>query len=307
MAYQENFFTRGPSPLARLTFFSLLAIGVMVADHRFQALPWMRSGIAAVLAPIEMALQFPGRAGRAAGEYFTEQARLIEENRELKAQVLELGASRQQVELVKGEVRQLAGLAGFDNRFASKGLIAEIIRDARNPYSRKVVIDKGSRAGVAPGRAVIDGLGVVGQVTAVGPFSAEVTLTAEKNHTVPVMVVRNGLRALAVGSGREGMIDVPFIPSGADIVPGDELVTSGIDGTYPAGLAVARVSAVDKNPALPFARIVAVPSASAVSHRRVKVLSHEEIAAYPQPDIPAEENRSAKPSKPVRRSGGERR
>ncbi|MBL8520929.1 MAG: rod shape-determining protein MreC [Betaproteobacteria bacterium] len=299
--YQENFFTRGPSPLARVVFFAIVSIGVMIADHRFQALGWMRSVVSAMISPIETALAWPGQASRAVGLYFAGQHQLVEENRTLKTELLELAAARAQADQLKSENRQLLALRGEGDRFADQGQIAEIVRDARNPFARKIIIDRGSRHGIAAGRAVIDGAGVVGQVTAVGLMTSEVTLTTEKDHSVPVMVVRNGLRALAVGAGREGTLEVPFIPLGADIQVGDMLVTSGIDGTYPAGLAVATVSAVDKNPADSFARIVAVPVASASSHRRVKVFTQAELHDYPRPDVPEAADPGGKSGKPPRR------
>lgn len=302
-AYQENFFTRGPSPLARLTFFSLFAIAVMVADHRFQALGWVRLGVSAVLAPIEFALHWPSGAVRRVSAYFDDQQRLVSENRELNEKLLQLSQASSQAKLLRAEQSQIDALKGAAQRFAENGQIAEIIRDARNPFARKIIIDKGSRNGVVAGRAVIDGSGVVGQVTAVGLLSSEVTLTTEKNQSVPVMVLRNGLRAVAVGAGREGTIDLPFIPVGADIQTGDQLVTSGIDGTYPAGLAVATISVVDKNTALSFARIVALPVASAGSHRLVKILTHEELADYPKPDSTLGRTDEKKPSPGGTRQG----
>ena len=307
-AYQENFFTRGPSPLARLTFFSLFAIVVMIADHRFQALGWVRLGVSAVLAPIEFALQWPGSAFRRASIYTRDQQSLADENRTLKEQLLQLSTASSQAALLRAEQERIDALRGAAKRFAQQGVIAEIIRDARSPFTRKVIIDKGVNNGIAPGRAVVDGNGVVGQVTAVGLLSAEVTLTTEKNQSVPVMVVRNGLRAVAVGAGNDGTIDLPFIPVGADVLPGDQLVTSGIDGTYPAGLAVATISIVDKNPALSFARIAAVPAASATSHRFVKVLSHEELMDYPKPDVKADEKKATPAAgRAGRRTNAERR
>ena len=297
-AYQENFFARGPSPLARLTFFSLVAIAVMIADHRFQALSFVRLGVSAVITPIEQALLFPGAVSRHLSEYFSDQRRLIDENARLKADVLELAAASQQSRLIRSEQTYLGALAATDKRFGDRGIIAEIIRDARNPFARKVIIDKGLSHGVTAGLAVIDGKGVVGQVTGVGLLSSEVTLTTEKDQAVPVMVVRNGVRAIAVGTGRDGTIDVPFIPVGADIQVGDALVTSGIDGTYPAGLSVALVTIVDKNPAFPFARISANPAAGTDQYRFVKVLTQQELHDYPRPDVKTDEKR------PVRERGG---
>jgi len=307
--YQEPFFTRGPSPLARLTFFSLAAIAIMIADHRFQALSWVRLGVSVVLNPIEQGLAMPGMTARRIGSYFTDQTRLITENRELQNQVLELTALGQQAKLIQAERSHIDALAvplAATKRLERPGIIAEIIRDARNPYARKIILNQGTTHGVTAGVAVIDGSGVVGQVTAVGLLSSEVTLSTEKDQSVPVMVVRNGLRAVAVGNGREGTIDVPFMPLGADIQVGDSLVTSGIDGTYPAGLSVATIVQVEKNPAFPFAKVVAQPATAPDHHRFVKVLlratrastravegAAEGAADYPVTDVTSTERKTA--------------
>ncbi len=303
-AYQENFFTRGPSPLARVVFFGIVSIGVMIADHRFQALGWVRGGVSAVISPIESALSWPSQVASRALAYFTDQQQLLDENRALKAELLELSALRGRAEQLKAENAQMLVMRGEKDRFANEGVVAEIIRDARNPFARKIIIDRGSRHGITPGLAVIDGFGVVGQVTATGLMSSEVTLTTEKDHSVPVLVVRNGLRALAVGAGRTGTLDVPFIPLGADVQAGDVLVTSGIDGTYPAGLTVATVSVVDRNPASSFARIVAIPVASVMSHRRVKVFTQAELLDYPKADVAESESDANKAGKSGKRAPG---
>ena len=293
-AYQEYFFTRGPSPLARLTFFSLIAIAIMIADHRFQALAFVRLGVSVVLTPIEQTLMLPGKLIQRTGMYFSDQDRLVAENTALKAQVIELAAGHQQAQLIRAERKYFESLNDAGKRFGDRGMVAEIVRDARNPFVRKVIIDKGSSHGLRPGLAVIDGTGVVGQLTAVGILTSEVTLTTEKDQSVPVMGLRSGLRAIAVGSGRDGTIDIPFIPVGGDIQAGDALVTSGIDGTYPAGLSVAVVTSVDRNPAFQFARISAKPVSGTDQQRFVKVLTHEELKDYPRPDVKPEESRTGR-------------
>ncbi len=303
-AYQENFFARGFSPLARATIFSIGAIVIMIADHRFQALSTVRIAISAVINPIEQAMMYPGNVARRAGAYFADQQHLIEENRTLEERVLELSAAGQQMRLMQAEKPYLEGLRSAQVRFGGRGVLAEIVRDARNPAARKVIIDRGSTGGIKAGQAVIDGTGVVGQVTQLGLTSSEVTLTTEKDQSVPVMVMRNGLRAVAVGSGRDGQIDVPFIPLGADIQVGDPLVTSGIDGTYPAGLAVATVSQVDKNPALAFARVTALPVGASDHHRFVMVLAQQELQDYPRPDVGEKKPAKEAPGKRDPRKAG---
>ncbi len=300
-ANPEPFFNRGPSPFARLTFFCLAAIVIMIADRQFHALDSLRSGLSLALHPIERMIAMPGQIVARVSGYFSVQDRLLNENRELQTRVLELSALSQQAKLLKTEHERLTRLARSASRFEDRGVIAEVIRDSRNPFSRKVIIDKGRSHGLSPGLAVIDGNGVVGQISAAGTFTSEVTLLTEKDQAVPVMIVRNGLRAVAVGTGKDAMVELPFIPVGADVRKDDVLVTSGIDGTYPAGLEIAIVSQVEKNTAAGFARITAQPSSGPDSHRYILVLHPSEAQIYPQPDFGSEQKKSRREKNPGKR------
>jgi rod shape-determining protein MreC len=266
------FFHRGPSPLARLTFFTLAAVALMIADHRFHALETVRLSLSVLAHPVQQVATLPGEAFGRIGEYFTSQERLLRENQALKAKVLEQSAAAQEARLLKAEQAHLLAMTQGKSRYVENGTIAEVLYNARNPFMRKIVVDKGLTHSIAPGMPVIDGSGVVGQVTNVGTFSSEVTLVTEKDQSVPVMLVRNGLRAVAVGSGKDGSIDIPFMPVSADVQNGDTFVTSGIDGTYPPGLVVAEVTSVQKNAAYVFAKISAKPAAGVDNHRYVMVL-----------------------------------
>ena len=294
------FFHRGPSPLARLTFFTLAAIALMIADHRFHALETVRLSLSVLAHPIQQVAAFPGDALGRIGDYFASQERLLRENQQLKAKVLEQSAAAQEARLLKAEQEHLLSMAPGKSRYADRGTIAEVLYAARNPFTRKIVIDKGLTHTLTAGMPVIDGSGVVGQVTSVGTFTSEVTLVTEKDQSVPVMLVRNGLRAIAVGSGKDGSIDVPFMPVSADVQSGDVFVTSGIDGTYPPGLVVAQVTSVEKNAAYVFAKIVAKPAAGVDNYRYVMVLPLP--AATPRPEMREEapkksgRSRSRRPS-----------
>src|SRR5512140_2284844 len=280
------FFHRGPSPLARLTFFTIFAIVLMIADHRFRALEAVRLSLKVLAHPVEQFAAMPAAALGRIGDYFANQDRLLRENQDLKVKVLEQAAAAQEARLLRAEEEHLLSMAPGRNRYADGGIITEVLYAARNPFTRKIVVDKGLTQGVKSGMAVIDGTGVVGQVTAVGTFTSEVTLVTEKDQSVPVMLVRNGLRAIAVGSGKDGSIDVPFMPVSADIQNGDVFVTSGIDGTYPPGLVVAQVTSVEKNAAYMFAKIVARPAAGVENHRYVMVLPAP-AAGPPRPETKA--------------------
>ena len=291
------FFHRGPSPLARLTFFLLFAIGLMIADHRFHALATVRLSLSALAQPIQQVASFPAQLARRFTDYFTSQERLLSENRELKARILEQAALSQEARLLRAEHEYLLGLAPGKSRYAEGGTIAEVVYTARNPFTRKIVVDKGLQQGIRAGMPVIDGTGVIGQVTSVGTFTSEVTLVTEKDQSVPVMILRNGQRAIAVGSGKDGAIDVPFVPLAADVQSGDVFVTSGIDGTYPPGLVVAQVTSVEKNAALPFTKIAAKPLAGVENHRFVLILPP------PAPAVARPEAKPEETKKPARERG----
>jgi rod shape-determining protein MreC len=295
-----SFFHRGPSPLARLTFFVLAAIAIMIADHRFHALEAMRLTLSVVAHPLEAIAQMPGEGLAKVSDYFANQDRLLQENRDLRERVLENAAAAQQTRLLRAEQEQLLQMGAARSKYAEGGMIAEVLYNARNPFTRKIVVDKGLTQGVRAGMPVIDGSGVVGQVTSVGTFSSEVTLVTEKDQSVPVMLVRNGLRAVAVGAGKDGLIDVPFMPVSADIQAGDMLVTSGIDATYPAGLLVAKVTEVDKNAAYVFAKIGARPAAGVDNHRFVMLLPLPPPGA-PRPETRVTEERKGAKDRPRRR------
>ena len=287
------FFHRGPSPLARLTFFTIVAIAIMIADHRFHALESVRLSLSVLAHPVQQMASLPSEMLGRFADYFASQDRLLRENQALKVKVLEQAADAQEAKLLRSEVQQLAALSPGHSRYAERGVIAEVLYTARNPFTRKIVVDKGLTQGIQAGMPVIDGEGVVGQVTTVGTFTSEVTLVTEKDQSVPAMVARNGLRALAVGSGKGGSIDVPFMPAAADIQNGDLLITSGIDGTYPAGLVVAQVTSVEKNAAYAFAKISAKPAAGVENHRYVMVLSSPPPAP-PRPEAKSDERKPAK-------------
>jgi rod shape-determining protein MreC len=270
----------------------LFAIGIMIADHRFHALDTVRLSLSVLAHPVQQLASAPAQLMRRFTSYFESQDRLLRENQELKTKVLEQAALAQEARLLRAEHEYLLGLTAGKSRYADQGTIAEVLYTARNPFTRKIVVDKGMQHGIRAGMPVIDGTGVVGQITNVGTFTSEVTLVTEKDQSVPVMLLRNGQRAIAVGSGKDGAIDVPFMPVAADVQNGDVFVTSGIDGTYPPGLVVAQVTSVEKNAAFVFAKIGAKPAAGVENHRFVLVLPPPPAAAA-RPDAKADDARKA--------------
>jgi rod shape-determining protein MreC len=177
----------------------------------------------------------------------------------------------------------LRRLIGAAEKLEVKSTPAEILYSGRDPYSHKIFINLGERQGVKPGSPVADEAGVVGQVTRVHPLVSEVTLITDQDHVVPVQVVRNGLRAIAFGGGPSGMLELRFTAGNAEIQNGDRLVTSGIDGIYPAGLPVATVVRIERDAEHSFARVICRPVAGVDRGRFVLVLS-DETARPPRPE-----------------------
>jgi rod shape-determining protein MreC len=278
------FFSRGPAPLIRLGFFVSLAVLLMVLDARFRYAESIREGVALLAYPLQRVALAPAELFAAAAEFFTTQVALKRENDQLRAKDLHAASDLLRLDALRAENAQLRRLLEARERVPRRSTLAEILYQGRDPFSRKVIIDKGSREGIAPGQAVIDDIGVVGQVTRVHPFLAEVTLITDKEQRVPVEVVRNGLRAVIYGGGDKGTLDLSYTAANADVQADDLLVTSGIDGTYPPGLPVARVTKIERDAAYSFAKITCIPAAGTDQNRQLLVLSQEAGL----PPLPAE-------------------
>lgn len=275
------FFNRGPAPLVRLAFFVSLAILLMVLDARFRYAESVRQVVALAAYPIQRVAMAPVDLFHAVANYFGSTAALQEENGALKMKALRAAPELLQLEALKEENNQLRRLLDAQERLSAKSVFAEILYAGRDPFSRRVVIDKGMLSNIQLGQPVIDDIGVIGQVTRVYPLMSEVTLLSDKEQAIPLQVQRNGLRAVAYGGAEGGMLDLRFMAANADIKNGDTLVTSGIDGTYPPGLPVATVARIERDAAYAFAKIYLAPTAGTDRYRQVLVLSSEAKAPPP--------------------------
>ncbi|MBE0620106.1 MAG: rod shape-determining protein MreC [Burkholderiales bacterium] len=291
------FFNRGPAPLVRLTFFASLAILLMVLDARFRYAENVRQVVALAAYPIQRVAMAPVDLFHAVADYFSSTAALREENAALRTRQLRDAQDLLKLEALQEENNQLRRLLDAQARLPRKSVFAEILYAARDPFSRKVVIDKGSQNGILPGEPVIDDVGVIGQVTRVYLLMSEVTLLSDKDQAIPLQVLRNGLRAVGFGGAEGGMLDLRFMAANADIQQGDVLVTSGIDGTYPPGLPVATVARIERDSAYAFARITLAPTAGTDRFRQVLVLSNDATIPPPPPEA---ESPARKPPKTKR-------
>ncbi|UOD33038.1 rod shape-determining protein MreC [Massilia violaceinigra] len=286
-------FKQGAPARVKVTVFAFISIVLLMIDARVQMLSSVRQVAGTVLYPLQMAALMPRDALANMGGYFSSVSSLKQEVRDLKIEQVAVAEKLQQAQLQSAENAQLRKLMGAREHVPVKTMLGEILYDARDSSTRKVVLDRGSQHGAALGQPVIDNAGVVGQVTRVFPFTSEVTLLTDREQAIPVQVLRNGLRSVAYGRGQSGTLDLRFVAPNADIQVGDVLITSGLDGVYPAGLAVAKVSKVENSGAGAFGGVVCQPLAGIDRNRHLLILTTlPEVPQRPaeEPPVPARKN-----------------
>jgi rod shape-determining protein MreC len=269
-----HFFRQGVSALSKLFVFSALALFLMVADARFKITQSMRVAIASVLYPVQWMVMRPvfwAQNGTRYLESLTQAQELAAAANEKLRLQSQRANEAEQLGLENARLRKLLELR---ERINSPGLAAQVLYDAADPYTRKVIIDKGMLHGVVAGSPVLDELGVLGQVTRVYPSVSEVTLVIDADQAIPVLNTRTGARAVAFGDpgDRAGTLELRFLATNADVQAGDLLTTSGVDGVYPPGLPVAQVDNVERRVESPFARIFCTPRALVEGASHVMVL-----------------------------------
>ena len=291
------FFKRGPSPFARFVFFTLASIALLFADARFGYLEQVRVTAYTFVEPMQRVALLPGQLWDAVAAYFASQTKLAADNRQLRQQLISQGAVVQSTQTLRQENERLRGLLNARARYVGEEVLAEVLYLGRDPFSQKLYVNKGANSQVKAGQAVIDDAGVIGQVTRIYPNVSEVTLLTEKDHTIPVKVERNGVRTLLVGAGTGHLPELRFMAANADIQSGDVLVTSGLDGTYPPGLAVAAVAAVERDSGLMFARIKCRPLAGVDRSDQVLIVPAPSASISPRPEEASEGETPKRPGK----------
>ncbi|MFZ2652713.1 MAG: rod shape-determining protein MreC [Burkholderiaceae bacterium] len=276
------FFRQGPSALSKLSFFAALALFLMIADTRLQITRPLRGALAVVLHPVQRALLAPVQVWRDVGEYFIGLEGALARAEAARLELAAQAARALRVEQLEAENARLRSLIDLGPRLSVRSQPAQILYAASDPYTRKVIIDRGSRQGVALASPVINEHGVLGQVTRVYPLSSEVTLLTDKDAAIPVLNARSQVKSAAFG-GLAGL-ELRFVAGNADVQVGDQLLTTGVDGVYPPGLPVATVALVDRKAESGFARIALRPAVVPDGVRHVLVLEPVGAQMPPRPD-----------------------
>jgi rod shape-determining protein MreC len=301
------FFRQGPSALTKLSFCSALAVFLMVADARFSITQPIRASVATMLYPLQRALLVPVEAIGDARAYVGGLSRAIAGEQTARSELALQSERAQRADQLERENARLRALLELRPTIQVRSPAASILYEAADPYSRKVIIDRGVTHNVVPGSPVINEAGVLGQVTRVYLQSSEVTLLTDRDAAIPVLNSRTQARSAAFGGagGGAGLLEMRFMAGNADVQVGDLLTTSGVDGVYPPGLKVATVAKIDRKIDTGFARIVLQPAASSDGVRHVLVLEPTGVRLPPRPQAAASEAAAAT-SKPAGKKGARR-
>lgn len=267
------FFRQGVSADVRLALFALIAIALLVLDARFDALGALRQAIGTALFPLQRALLAPRDLTAGVTLHLTGVDQLTEEVGRLRGREAANAQLLQQAQQTALENLQLRRLLGMRERGIGASVVAEVLYETRDPFTRRLTVDRGQQHGVMPGQPVLDAEGVLGQVSRVLPLAAEVTLLTDRNQTLSVELRRNGVRAVAYGAGRGGALELRYLPASIDIQDGDLVVTSGLDGVFPPGLPVGKVTGVSRGRAS--FTLARVEPAAAIERTRMLLILQE--------------------------------
>ena len=267
----QTMFVRRLGPAARLTIWVLIGVSLVILDSRYHALDTLRSGFSLALQPVREFLRAPTELAEELGGFFTRHRELQKERDALLAERAGLMAGVAGARDLARENRELRSLLALATRHDVQQVRAAMLYKGHDWFAQRLMINRGSAAGLRSGLPVIDATGLIGQIQRVYPGSSEVTLVSSPGHLTPVQVERTARRGLAAGSG-QGLLELRYMPSHADVRVGDRLLTSGIDGVYPSGIPVARVIRVSRSQSSPYLRVECLPLAGLDRARSVLVL-----------------------------------
>ena len=254
-------FVRRPSAVIRAVVAVVASIVLMSVDHRASHLESVRSLLSTVIYPLQLAIHIPIRTGEWFSEQLSMRHTILAENSRLRDERLRVSARLEKLDALEAENKRLRNLLGSSEKFAERVLVAELISVDMDPFSRRIVLDKGARDGVSTGQALIGSNGVMGQIIHVGPFTSNALLITDPSHALPVQIHRNGLRAVALGTGPLNLLKLSHVPNSADVQINDRIITSGLGNRFLSGYPVGKVVEIRRNQGQPFAEVYVEPSA----------------------------------------------
>jgi rod shape-determining protein MreC len=267
--------------LLRCVLYSLLALGLIIVDKRYDHLGKIRRWLSIVAYPVQVAVESPFAGWHWFRESVSTRDALREDNARLQADLRLAQFKLQRYEALESETQRLRALRDNTTDIPSRFVIGDIMDVDLDAFRERVLVDKGSHDGIFVGQAVLDAGGVFGQVARVEELTSEVILISDPAHAIPVQINRNGLRTIAVGTGDTSRLTLPYLPTSADVVVGDLLVTSGLGGGFPTGYPVGTVSAVKRDPAQSLADVEVRPAAALDRSRELMLVWLKQSAVLP--------------------------
>ena len=253
----------------RLALFAVLSLVLMTTDHRTHYLDEARGQLLMAIYPLQLVVDAPIKASSWVAERMSFRKTLVSENETLRNERLLLNSRLAKFADLEAENNRLRNLLDSSAKVADRVLIAEVLAVDLDPFSRRLVINKGTTNGVVVGQSLIDSNGIMGQVVSAGPVSSNALLITDPSHAMPVQLNRNGLRTVAVGTGSLNLLSLSHIPNNADVRVGDFVVTSGLGRRFPSGYPVGRVIGIERDRGQAFARVTVKPSAHLERNREV--------------------------------------
>lgn len=275
-------FASGQADTLRLILYLIIAVALMVTDHHSGYLREVRSILGTLAVPLYRIAQAPVEAARWLHAAGSERVQLKRENDNLRTELLLAQARLNAARIETEQNQRLQELLDIGRRYRLSGRMVHVFDVDIGPYRQQILLDAGSGTGVRIGQPVIDAYGLVGQVTAVTTVSSTVMLLTDSDHAIPVRNARTGQRAVAYGQGRDDRILLPNLPMNSDMAVGDELLSSGLGGRFPAGFPVAIVRDVGTDANGTFAQASAEPLAQL--RRSTELLLLEESVEAPTID-----------------------
>ncbi|HEY3654970.1 MAG TPA: rod shape-determining protein MreC [Steroidobacteraceae bacterium] len=274
--------------LLRCVLYSLLALGLIIFDKRYDHVGQIRRFLSVVAYPVQVAVASPFEGWDWFRESVSSRETLRADKAKLEAELRLANFRLQRYEALEAESRRLRALRDNTADVANRFVVGDIMDLDIDAFRERVLVDKGARDGVFVGQAVLDAGGVFGQVARVEELTSEVILVSDAAHAIPVQVNRNGLRTIAVGTGDMSRLKLPYLSTSADVIAGDLLVTSGLGGGFPAGYPVGTVAEVKRDPAQSLAEVEVRPAAALDRSREVMfVWLKPDAAPAPAPAPPA--------------------
>lgn len=278
--------TRDLAPGPRFFLFAIISAVLMYFDQKEGWGDRIRYGLTAAAYPIQVTIGSPGRLWSASSDFFRSRNTLRAENQALRERERALALRTLRLEALEAENARLRALDGPLPPLVSQSALLNVVNADLGRLRQRLVVDAGQNLDLYRSQPVVDARGLVGQLVRVGPWSSEVMLITDPEAAVPVQVLRSGVLSVAVGTGASNELDLPLLAATADVRAGDQLVTSGIGGVFPAGIPVGVVTESRRDPDSLLLHVRARPAAAIDATRQLMALWFD--PAHPDAPVPAE-------------------